>query len=122
MSGSLLLLLVATACALVARGAAQTTLLSPGAAFVPSAPVNGVITVSGNTTGSLGNLCTSQAGLVTALRSIASNQDTAGLNLTIPSALNTPAGLQQVALVSTYSYSYGLQDRSFLNERREELP
>ena len=79
---------------------AQTLLLPRNAAFTPSNSSTGPVTVSGNTTGSLGNLCSSHAGIQTALQAALSGQDSAGLNLVIPASLTSPAGLHQVAEVS----------------------
>ena len=61
------------------------------------APAPAPISASKNVTGSLGNLCSSQAGIYTALQGVASNQDTAGLALTVPADL--AGSLQQVAQV-----------------------
>ena len=101
MSGRLFLVLAfAVTCSLRADlSLAQTLLLPQNAAFTPSNSSNGPVTVSGNTTGSLGNLCSSQAGILTALQGAASNSDRAGLNLAIPAGLTDATSLQQVAQV-----------------------
>ena len=58
------------------------------------------VSTSANVIGSLGNLCSSQAGILTALQNVAANQDTAGLNVTIPANLTNSAAVSQIAQVS----------------------
>jgi len=61
--------------------------------------------VSANTTGSLGNLCSSQAGILSLLQGAAGNQSAANaatvasLNVTIPTNLSNSIATQQIAQV-----------------------
>ena len=72
---------------------------APAPAQAPAPAASATVAVSANTTGSLGSLCSSQVGLLTALSGVAANSNSAGLNVTIPATLNTPATLQEVAQV-----------------------
>ena len=110
-----LALALALACvSYIDHSVAQSVLLSPGAAYAPSPAVGGPVTVSGNTTGSLGNLCSSETGIQTALQSVTSNQDTAGLNVSIPAELTSTASLQQVAQVNSFALLIFSEGPSFI--------
>jgi len=63
------------------------------------------LAVSANTTGSLGNLCSSQAGILNLLQGATGNQSAANaatvasLNVTIPANLSNSNATQQIAQV-----------------------
>jgi len=63
------------------------------------------LAVSANTTGSLGNLCSSQAGILSLLQGATGNQSAANaatvasLNVTIPANLSNSNATQQIAQV-----------------------
>ena len=80
--------------------AVASTLLSPLVGAQAPAPSVAPAAVWTNTSDSLGRLCSSQGGLQTALQGAASDQDSAGLNITIPASLASAASLQQVAQVN----------------------
>ena len=53
------------------------------------------LAVSANTTGSLGNLCSSQTGVLSLIQAAAANQDSAGLGVVVPANLTNAAALQE---------------------------
>lgn len=57
------------------------------------------LAVSANTTGSLGNLCSSQPGVLSLIQAAAANQDSAGLGVVVPANLTNAAALQEIAQV-----------------------
>ena len=68
-----------------------------------SAPANASLVVSANVTGSLGNLCSSQAGILSFLQGATANQSgasLANLNISIPANLTNSAAVQEIAQVS----------------------
>ncbi|DBA92269.1 TPA: hypothetical protein ACH3X2_003703 [Trebouxia sp. C0005] len=73
------------------------------------------LAMSANTTGSLGNLCSSQAGILsllqsaTGIQSAANAATVASLNVTIPANLSNSDATQQIAQIAwEYIYSYPL--------------
>lgn len=64
------------------------------------APAVEPLAISANTSGSLGNLCSSQAGVLSLIQGSAANQDQAGLAITVPATLANAVAVQQTAQVS----------------------
>lgn len=64
------------------------------------APALEPLAISANISGSLGNLCSSQAGVITLIQGSATNQDQAGLAVSVPANLANAVAVQQVAQVS----------------------
>ena len=63
------------------------------------APALEPLAISANVSGSLGNLCSSQAGVLALIQGSATNQDEAGLAVSVPSNLANAAAVQQIAQV-----------------------
>ena len=66
-----------------------------------SAPALEPLAISANISGSLGNLCSSQAGVLTLIQGSATNQDEAGLAVSVPANLANAVAVQQIAQVGT---------------------
>ena len=70
------------------------------------------LAVSANITGSLGNLCSSQAGILSLLQSTTGNQSAANaatvasLNVTIPANLSNSNAVQQIAQVCASEHDH----------------
>ena len=73
---------------------------SPRAPSPALAPAPAGAIVSANVSGSLGYLCSSRKGILIALQGVASNQNSAGLNVTIPQTLSDATSLSQLSVVS----------------------
>lgn len=72
-------------------------------AELQAASANASLVVSANVTGSLGNLCSSQAGILSFLQGATANQSgasLANLNISIPTNLTNSAAVQEIAQVS----------------------
>jgi len=90
---------------------------APAPAPASTATVSTVAT-SVNTTGSLGNLCSSQTGLLSLLQGATANSTLLGysnslanLNITIPTNLSNANALQEIAQVSAnYAESHAAAD------------
>lgn len=83
--------------------------LQAASAPTPAPAASAGRVVSGNVTGSFGNLCSSQAGILRFLEGATSNQTAStlsALNITIPSNLSNSAALQQIAQVSAIMASF----------------
>ena len=68
----------------------------------------GPLAVSANVSGSLGSLCSSQAGLLNFLQGATANQSTASLaslNISVPANLTNSAALQEIAQNSASTFS-----------------
>ena len=101
-----LLLLLIVAVALPTQLQAQTPSTS-----APSGPVS----TTANVTGSLGYLCSSQAGIQAALQNSVANQDTAGLNVSVPTNLSNSDAVQQIAQASSWNLDFSLAQRVATN-------
>ena len=100
MSSWVLLTLLATACTAApapAPASGPTSFYAPVPEIEPSSAPG--TTTDANVTGSFGNLCSSSAGLLSALQGAANGNPVAGLNITVPASLNNAAVLQQNAQV-----------------------
>ena len=73
--------------------------VGPSRAPSPAPSPAGTITASANTSGSLGNYCSNQAGLNQLVQATATNAQPAGLSVTIPSTLQDASSLQSIAQV-----------------------
>ena len=83
--------------------AAAIALTFPAELQAATAPANASLVVSANVTGSLGNLCSSQAGILSFLQGATANQSgasLANLNISIPANLTNSAAVQEIAQVS----------------------
>ena len=90
----------------------MSVLLCIAAAFTLPAELHAqsaAVSTSANVTGSLGYLCSSQAGILTALQHVAANSDTANLNVSIPANLSNAAAVQQVAQVRSTNLHQALR-------------
>ena len=95
-----LLTLLAAACTAApapAPASGPTAFYAPVPEIAPSSAPG--TTTDANVTGSFGNLCSSSAGLLSALQGAANGIPPAGLNVTVPASLNNAAVLQQTAQV-----------------------
>ena len=63
------------------------------------APALETLAISANISGSLGNLCSSQAGVLNLIQGSATDQDGAGLAVRVPSNLANALAVQQIAQV-----------------------
>lgn len=63
------------------------------------APALEPLAISANISGSLGNLCSSQAGVLSLIQGSVTNQDQAGLAITVPASLANAVAVQQTAQV-----------------------
>ena len=63
------------------------------------APAPEPLAISANITGSLGNLCSSQPGVLSLIQGSAANQDRAGLAVAVPASLTNAVAVQQIAQV-----------------------
>lgn len=73
---------------------------TPAASTPAPAPAVEPLAVSANISGSLGNLCSSQAGVLNLIQGSAANQDQAGLAISVPANLANAVAVQQTAQVS----------------------
>nr|QOL01276.1 putative extracellular protein TR9_078 [Trebouxia lynnae] len=71
------------------------------------APAPEPLAISANITGSLGNLCSSQPGVLSLVQGSAANQDRAGLAIAVPASLTNAVAVQQIAQIAwEYIYSF----------------
>lgn len=89
--------------AILLLGALLCTLNGPvqisAAPATAPAPAPEPLAISANITGSLGNLCSSQAGVLSLIQGSAADQDRAGLAVAIPADLTNAVAVQQIAQV-----------------------